>query len=232
MRTFIRLMVVALAITVMGTIIPGSADAQYGTAGRQASRGGSWDFFMSPAYSPSATIDGQGGSKADLNSTWGLGLGLGYNFNDHFQLNGTFGWNTRNYEATVVDSTGKNLKYNNTMETFNLTLNGVFYFLKGDFSPFVSGGIGYSSWDTNIQNGPTQGSCWYDPWYGYVCTTYVPTKTSESFSYNAGLGIRYDVNRSFGMQAGYYKTWVDVSSASGTPDIDIWKLDFIFRFGM
>jgi opacity protein-like surface antigen len=168
----------------------------------------------------------------DLNDNWGFGFGLGYNFNDHVQLNSFFNWNARSYNATVVQTNGTTLRYNNNMDTFTLSLNGTYYFLKGDFSPFVSGGIGYTNWDTNIQNGPATGSCWFDPWYGYICSSYVPTKTESDFSYNAGLGIRYDVNRQFGLQAGYYRTWIDIAKASSTPDFDIWRLDFIFRFGM
>jgi opacity protein-like surface antigen len=117
------------------------------------------------------------------------------------------------------------------MESSTVSLNGAYYFMSGNFTPFVSGGIGYAFIDTNIPEGPPVNTCWVDPWGGYVCNSYVPTKTESDFSYNAGLGVRFDVNRQFGLQAGYYKSWIDFSNASDTPDFDIWRMDFIFRLG-
>jgi opacity protein-like surface antigen len=231
MKTLIRIMVVVLVVALFGTIVPGPADAQNFSSSRPGGRGENWDFILSPIYSESATIDGQGGSSVELNDDWGFGMGLGYNFNDNFQLNGLFNWSYRSYEATVVKGDGTTGRYNNNMESTTLSLNGVYYPMSGNFTPFVSGGVGYTWVDTNIPDGPPVGTCWYDPWYGYWCDSYVPTKTESDFSYNAGIGVRFDVNRQFGLQAGYYKTWIDIGKASDTPDFDIWRFDFIFRFG-
>jgi len=44
-----------------------------------------------------------------------------------------------------------------------------------------------------------------------------PTKTENDFSYNAGVGLRFDVNRQFSLQGSYNKTWIDISKASGHP---------------
>jgi opacity protein-like surface antigen len=226
-------MVVALVVASLGAMMPGPADAQGFTTVRPGGRGGTWDFYLPITYAESATINGQNGSSVDLNADWGFGFGFGYNFNDHFQLNGLFTWNSRSYDALVTGSTntllGPNQRYSNYMDSSTLSLNGVYYILNGDITPFVSGGVGITYVDSNIQNGPATGYCWYDPWWGYVCNSYVPTKTENDFSYNAGIGVRFDVNRQFGLQAGYYKTWIDISKASSTPDFDIWRLDIMFR---
>jgi opacity protein-like surface antigen len=229
MRTLIRIMVVALVVAALGAIVPGPADAQSFTSVRPGGRGGNWEFFMPLIYADSATINGQGGSSVDLNAGWGFGFGFGYNFTDNFQLNGLLNWNSRSYDATIVQDDGTTKRYNNYMDSSTLSLNGVYYFLNGNITPFVSGGVGITYVDTNIQNGLSSTACWYDPWWGYVCSSYVPTKTENDISYNAGIGVRFDVNRQFGLQAGYYKMWIDISKASGTPDFDIWRLDFIFR---
>ena len=205
------------------------AEAQGFTAVRPGGRGGTSDFYLPLIYGDSATISGQGGSSVDLNADWGFGFGFGYNFSDNFQLNGLFNWSSRSYDAKTVNTDGTTRKYSNYMDSSTISVNGVYYFLKGDITPFVSGGVGITYVDTNIPTGSGSTSCWYDPWYGYVCSSYVPTKTQNDVSYNAGLGVRYDVNRQFGLQFGYYKTWIDISKASGTPDFDIWRLDFIFR---
>jgi opacity protein-like surface antigen len=93
----------------------------------------------------------------------------------------------------------------------------------------VSAGVGIAYVDTNIPTGVGQTYCYWDPWWGYVCGGYAPTKTENDVSYNAGVGVRYDVNRQFGLQASYNKMWIDFSRASGVPDFDSWRLEFIFR---
>ena len=225
-KRFVALVVVLAALW---AIMPGPADAQSYTAVRPGGRAGTWDFYLPLVYADSATINGQGGSKVDINADFGFGFGFGYNFTENLQLNGIFSWNSRSYDATTVNTDGTTRKYSNYMDTSTISLNGVYYFLNGNVTPFVSGGVGITYVDTNIQNGTGSTSCWYDPWWGYVCSSYVPTKTENDISYNAGVGVRYDASRQFALQFGYYKTWIDISKASGTSDFDIWRLDFIFR---
>lgn len=180
-------------------------------------------------YAEEATIDGERGSSADINDDFSLGFGVGYNFNNHFQLSGLINWSSRSYDATAVVSDGTTQRYSNYMETWTLSLNGTYYFLDKNFTPFVSGMLGYNWVDTNIQNGPAQGYCWWDPFWGYICSSYVPTKTESDWTCGAGLGVRYDFSDKFSMQFSYNKNWVDFENASGTSDFDIWRLDFFFR---
>jgi opacity protein-like surface antigen len=211
-------------------VLTADADAQSYTASRPGGRAGTWEFTLPLLYIDSATITGEGGSTVDINGDWGFGFGFGYNISDHFQMNGIFSWSSRTYDATIVQSNGSTRRYNNWMESSTLSLNGIFYLLKGDISPFVSGGVGITYVDTNIQTGVGTTACWWDPWWGYVCSGYVPTKTENDVTYNAGIGVRFDLNRQFSLQPSYNKMWIDISKASGgKPDFDIWRLDFIFR---
>jgi len=211
------------------SVLAVAADAQEFASIRPSGRAGNFEFYLPLSYMAPATVKGEGSSEADFDATVGFGFGYGYNFNDHFNLSGEFDWSSRNYEATVVNTNGSTQKYNNTMYSSTFLLKGIYYLLSGNIAPFVSGGIGMTYIDTNIPNGPSSGTCWWDPWYGYVCNSYVPTKTEWDVSYSAGVGVRFDINRSFSMQPSYNKTWVDFSKASGIPDIDVWRLDFIFR---
>jgi hypothetical protein len=43
----------------------------------------------------------------------------------------------------------------------------------------------------------------------------------------AGAGVRFEVSRSFSMQASYNKMWLDLTN--GSPDIDGFRIDFVFR---
>ncbi len=165
----------------------------------------------------------------NLDATWGFGFGFGYNINEHFQANGLFAWSARNYSATIVNNAdGTQQRYSNTLYSSAFSLNGVYYPLLGKISPFVSAGIGGVYLDTSIPNGFGQTACWWDPWYGYVCGNSASTKTESDFSYNVGIGVRFDLGREFSLQPSYNKVWIDRGS-KGTPDIDLLRLDFIFR---
>ncbi len=208
-----------------------AAEAQTYTTVRPDGRGGRWEFILPIIFTDSVTVNGQGGSSVDINSDWGGGFGFGYNINDRFQINGIYSWGYRSYDAKIVQTDGSTLKYNNSMNTSTLALNGIFYILDGNVAPFISGGIGITHIDTNIpSSGPPTNACWWDPWWGYVCSTYVPTKTQDDFSYSAGLGLRWDINPQFSMQGAYNKMWIDIQHASGgAPDFDVFRMDFIFR---
>jgi opacity protein-like surface antigen len=231
MRTFVKAVVVVLAVAAIWAAVPGTADAQSFTAARPGGRAGHWEFILPLTYAESAKIEGQNGSSVDINSDWGFGFGFGYNFTDNFQLNGTFIWNSRSYQAlyTGATSTLTSGRYSNYMETNTLSLNGVYYLLGGNITPFVSGGVGITFVDTNIQTGPGQSYCWWDPWYGYVCGGYAPTKTENDISYNAGVGLRVDVSPQFSLQGSFNRAWIDYGGATKTPEFDTWKMDFIFR---
>ena len=231
-RQLFKIGVLAAVLAILGiTEMAGPAQAQQYTAVRPGGRAGSWDFLLPLTYSQSATIDGQNGSSVSLDDAWGLGLGFAYNFTDRFQLGGLWTWNSRYYTATTSGAGfgGIGRNYTNWMSTSALSLNGTFYLLDGNFSPFVTGGIGFTYIDTNVPTGYSGGStCWWDPWWGYVCNSYTPTYSESDWTYNAGLGVRFDMNRQFALQGGYYKTWVELNNGT-TPDFDIWRLDFVFR---
>ncbi|MEE9303853.1 MAG: outer membrane beta-barrel protein [Thiotrichaceae bacterium] len=211
-----------LILFIICLIMPRTADS-----GRK--RAETWEFYIPLSYADDANFSGKQGSSIDINEDFGFGLGFGYNFTDRFQLGGLFNWNSRSYDATVVLDNGSTQQYSNFMETSTISMNGIFYLLEGDITPFVSGSIGYTFIDTNIQDGPPTGVCWWDPWWGYVCTEYVPTRTESNLSYGAGLGVRFDINEDFSMQCSYNKSWIDIDNASETLDFDTWRLDFIFR---
>jgi opacity protein-like surface antigen len=220
-------MVLMLAMVCLS--VPNLAGSDGGGITRKSDREGSWDFYLPLTYSEDATVNGQGGSHAKINDDFGFGFGAGYNPNDHFQIGGLFNWSSRSYDATVVRNDGTSAEYGNYMEIATLALNGTYYILDSNFTPFVTGMLGYTWIDTNIQEGPSSGYCWWDPWYGYVCSYYVPTKTEDEWTYGAGLGVRYDFNKAFSMQCSYNRSWVDFENSDGTPSFGVWRLDFIFR---
>ena len=200
-----------------------------GMAASGIGRADSWEFHLPIIYAADAEFSGNRGSSVDFNDDVGISLGGAYNVTDRLQLGALIDWNSRSYDATVVGGDGSASRYNSDMDSSTISLNGTFFLLKGKISPFLTGSIGYTFIDTNIENGPPQDVCWWDPWWGYVCNEYVPTRTESDLSYGAGVGLRVDMNEFFGLECSYNKSWIDIDNASETPDFDMWRLDLIFR---
>jgi|WetSurMetagenome_2_1015567.scaffolds.fasta_scaffold28331_4 opacity protein-like surface antigen len=214
----------SLWITVALVLLLGAGTAQ--AQGYSGSREGHWEFTLAPLYQMSNSIDFEGGSKLKTDSELGFGLGFGYNLSDQFNLGFGFDWYSVSYDATVIKDTGGPVgitgNYDSWLTWANLTMN----LAEGPFVPYISAGIGYSFIDTNVPDGRPVEGCYWDPWWGYICGTYYPTKTSSDFSYNAGVGLRYQFSPTFFTKLGYQMTWLDLGKAKGTPSFDQIRLDF------
>jgi len=194
-------------------------------------REGRWEFTLGTFYQLGTTVDGQEGTGLDTDNDFGFALGGGFNFTD--KLATTFGlqWAGVGYGATAMDEDGLPVNISGKYDSFNLSGNLVYYLLDGPLSPYVGAGIGWTWIDTNVPNGPPFTWCWWDPWWGYVCSTSYPTETLDAFSYQATLGLRYefDNDRTF-MRLGYTSQWMDFDASSGTPRFDVIVLDIGWMF--
>jgi outer membrane assembly lipoprotein YfiO len=197
-------------------------------------RKGRYEVTLQPRYAVSKDIDGAGGSKLALDPAPGIGLGFGYNFTDKFALHLDGSWGTSDYQATIAttDADGNptgSTTASGTLDTATVALNLSYYVLDGPLTPFLLGGIGWTFVDSNIPSGPPQGVCWYDPWYGYVCTSYQNTYTKSYFSYNLGVGARWDVMSGFFLRGSVVWQWVDLGQA-GTTEFMGGRLDLGYMF--
>jgi opacity protein-like surface antigen len=75
-----------------------------------------------------------------------------------------------------------------------------------------------------------QVGCWWDPWWGYICTPYQSTKSVDEFVYQLGAGVRWDLSPGYTLRLAYEKHWFDAGNATSTPDFDQWKLGIAFRY--
>ena len=217
-----RLMLTRL--TVFGVAL--SLFSAQAVAADASARAEKWEIFLAPMWMDDMKVDGDHGSSADLNGRSALGLGFAYNINNHFEVGMLFNASSGSYSATVVKDDGTRQSYNGTMYSSSVLLGGTYNFLEGPLTPYVGADIGSTYIDSNIPTGNTIGGCWWDPWWGYVCSQYPETYTSTNFSYGFDLGVRYDLEKVY-FKAGVGKNYIDASNAF---DVTLYSLIFGFKF--
>jgi opacity protein-like surface antigen len=189
-----------------------------------ADRAGTWETRLDITYQNSADWDFTGGTTADIDSDTGFLVGVGYHLSDQLELGGNLTFGQTDYDADIVGDTVLDFSVSGEYESTSLMFDATWNFLPGEFSPFVSGSVGWSWIDTNIATEPPQTGCWWDPWWGYVCTTFQDTKSIDGFAYGVGVGARYDFSDTLALSGSYRMGWVDLDNASGTPDMDSFLL--------
>ncbi|WP_455219705.1 outer membrane beta-barrel protein [Kaarinaea lacus] len=199
-------------------------------AGSLSDRGERWQFYLGGNYVNSSSIDFGGGSKADIVGDMGWAFGFGYNFNEKLALDFDLGWNSMSYTGTRVLDNGSKDTFGGRMDTSSTRFNLIYHFMDKQLTPYITGNIGWTWIDTNIPAGPPGSVCWWDPWWGWICGPYQPTYGSTEFSYGTSLGLRYDAGRAFFFRGSIGKQWIDISSASGTPDFTSYRFEFGWLF--
>jgi hypothetical protein len=221
------------ALGVAGVLAAASLAGAADTLPAYRGRAGNWEFMLEPQYVGSTTVDFAGGTKVDTSADLGFGFGFGYNFTDNLAMHMNTNWASMNYKATIatVDrNTGAagSVTTSGYLDTGTVAFDMTGYLLKGPVTPFIMGGVGWTMVDSNISSGPSQDYCWYDPWYGYVCDSYQSTYAKDFFSYNAGVGIRWDVVPGFFLRGLVGMQWLDTDN--GTVDTTGGRVDIGFMF--
>ena len=190
------------------------------------------EIYIGPVFTDGKNYSFDGGSSAKTDTGFGISLGYAYNFNRHWAAGFDLVWSEQDYRATVqpgVGNTGSARQINGTLETGTVRFNGTWHMLENNFTPFATGGLGWTYIDTNIPSGLPENVCWAYPWYGAYCATYVPTASTTRFSYNAGLGLRLDAGK------GVFKflvnsQWADFGGNYGSASLIQYRLDFGTKF--
>ena len=200
----------------------------------ESDRAGKWQVSIPITFTSGASYDSDE-SSFKLNDDLGWGFGFGYNLNPHLMLGSDFTWLTANYDAKVAtDFDGDqhaddSVEIGGELEAASLQFTGQYNFLTGRVTPFVRGSFGWTWIDSNIPSGPTEGVCWWDPWYGYICDTWQPTFEDTAFSYGAAAGVRAEVNERFFIEGSYNVLWLDLDKA-GTQSLDGFRVNFGWTF--
>ena len=220
-RTAATLAVAALMLALLA--VAPAADAQ--------DREGRWQFTLGTFYQLGADLEFDPDSTMSTDNEFGFSLGGAFNFTDNFSAGIGMQWAGVGYDATVLDEDENLTGISGKFDTYALSLNAIYNFTDNQLTPYVGAGIGWTWVDTNVPTGPPVGGCWWDPWWGYVCSSSYPTEVKSTFSYQATLGLRYDFdNDTTFMRLGYISQWMGFDNANGTPRFDVIMLDFGWMF--
>jgi opacity protein-like surface antigen len=196
-----------------------------------AERGPGWDFGGEVIYQGSKNVDFKGGSKASIDDDLGLALTFAYRFNERFELMFGLDWNNVDYDFNIrPDTGGLSFQGHGTLESWAPRVGLNVNILKGDLTPYVTGGVGWAWIDTNIPDSPPYQSCWWDPWYGYWCGTFQSTRSVDQLTYNLGAGVRWDISPEITLKLGYEKHWLDLKESDSAPGFDQIKFGIAAKY--
>ncbi|EAQ98884.1 porin family protein [Congregibacter litoralis] len=220
MRTA-QLLIVALALFSL------TAQAQF--AGPMVQRSGKWETTIGLYLTGSESSDGLNESSVDIDSGYGIGFSAGYNFTQNLALRFDGSWSRADYDA-VLDTEDEGLVFiNHRLTTFTGQFNGVWNLLDGPFTPYVQAGIGWTYLDSNVADGPPSTGCWWDPWWGYICSNFYSTYAETNFSWNIGAGLRYEFGRGMFVRGGWEQTTID-GGQGADPTFDAFRAELGWQF--
>ena len=215
-----RTMTMVLAL---GTVL-GLASWVPRAAAAESDRAMKWQGSIPITFTSGGSFDSEF-TSVDVNDDLGWGFGFGYNLNERFMVGADFTWLSANFNAsTATDFDGDgvpddSVDLGGTLDAANLQFVGQWNILKGRITPFLRASFGWTWIDSNIPSGPATGTCWWDPWWGYVCNTWQPTYEATAFAYGAAAGLRAEIGQRFYLEGSYNVLWVDFDKA-GTQDQD------------
>ena len=194
------------------------------------SRDGRFEASVILAFQTGMDESSEGGSSLEIDSATGWGVSFGWNWTARLNLQYRLLSTSPKYAALIVPEDPDELvqSVEHKMSKYSHQLNATYHFMKGPFTPFVVGGIGYGTLDSNIASEPPTASCWWDPWWGYICHGEWKTFKASEFTYNIGVGLRWDINNAIYSRAVYSREFMSLKN--GTLDFDTATLEVGLMF--
>lgn len=162
----------------------------------------------------------EGGSRLEIDSQSGWGIAIGWNWTAKWNFAYKLSVTKPDYAATIVPEDPEQLPQtlDFTASKYSHQLNATYNLFNRALTPFVQAGAGFTTLDSNIPDQPPSTGCWWDPWWGFICATDWSTFKTTKFSYNLGLGLRWDINNALFSRASYNKEFISVKNGSLTFD--------------
>jgi len=206
--------------------LPGVAAAQ------SADRTGTWEAGFKLQDTSHEFLTGENGSSLDVEGELAWGFFGGYHINEHFEIVAEMSWSDPDYLAEFPLDVGAG----NTVVTVDAELDiwytefkAVFNLLDRAFTPYAEVGYGWTVVDSNIQDGPADTGCWWDPWWGYMCASFYDTYESTINSLTYAVGLRWDISDSSVLKASYGIREFDLDRAEDLEQ-DVFAIDFAWKF--
>jgi opacity protein-like surface antigen len=166
----------------------------------------------------------------EQDDTYGFGLGVAYNFTEHWALGFDFNWSEPDYEVHYLREDLTEGRFKADADIFTGQLKGIYNFRKGHFTPYVEAGAGWTYYDSNVSDGDGFLYCYWHPFYGYICSAYTDTYDETNFSYGGGLGLRWEVNERLLLKTSYTLLAVDFNGSGSDPLLQSIKFEIGSRY--
>ncbi len=155
----------------------------------------------------------RGDVKTSMDDTGLGGFGVAYHFNDFLSIHGDFMFGGATFNADLPTRTGGTVGFKQDAFIQTGRLNVTYNIINRRLTPFVTAGIGYQYLETELENAPPVGTCWWDPWWGWVCYYDHPSTWETDFSWNVGGGIRWNITDNLFVKATVGANWLEYSQA-------------------
>ncbi|MBS3745223.1 MAG: porin family protein [Wenzhouxiangellaceae bacterium] len=206
-----------------------SLTAQAQTGSGPYTRAGKWESTVGLYLTGSESASGINNSSIDIDTGAGLGFSAGYNFTQNFALRFDGAWSRADYDAVLDTDAQGLLDISHRLSAFTGQVNGVWNILDGAFTPYLQAGFGWSYIDSNVSDGPPVTGCWWDPWWGYICSDFYSTYDETNFSWNFGAGLRYEFNNRMFVRGGWEQLNID-GGKGVDPSFDAFRLELGWIF--
>jgi opacity protein-like surface antigen len=214
--------------TLAGTLLP--ALAQIPMATEPFSRLGRTEVYGIGQYlhSSDITFNGPFGDvKTKMDDTGLGGFGVAWHFSDFFSVRADFMFGGATFSGNVPLETGGTtfIKQDAFLQTgrFNVDYN----MINRRITPVLTAGIGYQYLETELNHLPPVNACWWDPWWGWICTTTHPIAWETDFTWNAGAGFRWNILDNLFIKAMANATWLEYQNSRGITT----QIEGIFSIG-
>ncbi len=206
------------------------------TAVAQNDRSDMWEFgLIINDMSSDLLISSDMGSGVDIDSDTGFGLSVAYNISNRFAVGADFIWSSPKYTAVLIPEIAPGVPgspevINHKMDLFTYTFTGTWNILEGPFTPYLEANYGWTNIDSRIADQPPITTCWWDPWWGYICDTFVSTYSKTRTSYGGAAGLRWDSGNGWTLKASYGFLEIDTSRATDKANMDVIRVDLAWLF--
>jgi len=221
---------ILLLLVLCSTAAVAQYDNQKRARSQVDSREGRFETSVILAYQDGISAESEGGSSLDIDSNAGWGFSIGWNWTAKLNFQYRLTSNEPKYLAVIVPEEPDLLPQTieHKMSKLSHRLNASYHIFEGGFTPFVSGGIGYTKLDSNFPKAAPQTGCWWDPWWGFICFADYKTFSTSEFTYNLGAGLRWDINDSIFSRLEYNREFISLKN--GSLDIDTFTLEIGLMF--